>query len=124
MLATKSSTPARKAWKLRERLATTQPSRAAAIAISDDIVISTLAANAQDQPTAVLEVFIADDDDANLNNGTPHFTELVYACNQHALPYPGSGTTVTTNDTCASALLVVAVRRLRAAYLASPLYRG
>ncbi|MCA8974453.1 MAG: hypothetical protein KDC98_07010, partial [Planctomycetes bacterium] len=38
--------------------------------------------------SAVLEVFIADDNDGNLNNGTPHHPQLAAACNAHSLPYP------------------------------------
>ncbi|MCA8977479.1 MAG: hypothetical protein KDC98_22340 [Planctomycetes bacterium] len=36
----------------------------------------------------MLEVFIADDNDGNLNNGTPHHPQLAAACNAHSLPYP------------------------------------
>jgi hypothetical protein len=75
------------AWKLRDRL------RAAfgtptAIAISNDIVISTLVANATNRVDAVREVFIADDDDGNLLNGTPNYVHLEGAANDKALPYP------------------------------------
>ncbi|MCR9247693.1 MAG: hypothetical protein NXI31_21920 [bacterium] len=94
------------AWKLRQRLAQTLPSRAAAITLTEDIVLGTIVANANDQQAAVLEVFLADDNDANLNNGTPHDRELIYACNQHALPFPGNSTYTTTNDTCATAITV------------------
>jgi hypothetical protein len=76
------------AWKLRERLATTLGNRTQAIAVSNDIVISSLAANALNQADAVVQVFVADDNDANLLNGVPHYDELVYAANLHSLPYP------------------------------------
>ncbi|MCA8964668.1 MAG: hypothetical protein KDC48_07270, partial [Planctomycetes bacterium] len=75
------------AWKLRQNLraslGTTQ-----ALAISNDIVLGSIVANANDQQSAVREVFIAADDDGNLLNGVPHYTELVAACNAHSLPYP------------------------------------
>ncbi|MCA8977829.1 MAG: hypothetical protein KDC98_24095, partial [Planctomycetes bacterium] len=94
------------AWQLRERLATTQSSRAVAIAISDDIVVGSIAADATNQVDAVTEVFIADDNDGNLSNGTPHSPELIYACNLHSLPYPGGGPTGPTNDDCANAIAI------------------
>src|SRR5690606_1120378 len=59
------------AWELRTRLRTAfgTPS---AIAISNEIVIGSIVADASNQVDAVREVFIADDDDGNLLNGTPH----------------------------------------------------
>jgi hypothetical protein len=75
------------AWKLRQNLrAALGPAQA--IAISDDIVLGSIAANAVNQPDAVLQVFLADDDDGNLANGTPHHAELAAACMAHSLPYP------------------------------------
>jgi hypothetical protein len=75
------------AWRLRERL------RAAvgtpqAIAISEDIVVSTLLANASTRPDGVREVFIADDNDGNLLNGTPNYDYLAGAAQDKAIPYP------------------------------------
>jgi len=90
------------AWKLRNRLATTLGSRSAAISVSNDIVISSIVADATDQIGAVLEIFLADDNDGNLLNGTPHSGELIYACNQHSLPYPVGQ----PNDDCANAIPV------------------
>ena len=75
------------AWRLRERLRTAfgTPS---AIAISNDIVISSIAANATTRVDAVREVFIADDDDGNLLNGTPNYAHLSGAANDKAIPFP------------------------------------
>lgn len=75
------------AWRLRERL------RAAfgtpqAIAISNDIVIGTIVANATTRVDAVREVFIADDNDGNLANGTPNYAHLSGAAIDKAIPYP------------------------------------
>lgn len=50
--------------------------------------VSSIVANAQDQPSAVLQVFLADDDDGNLANGTPHHAFLAAACQGHSLPFP------------------------------------
>ena len=90
------------AWKLRNRLATTYGNRTQAIAVTNDIVVSTIAANALNQADAVREVFVADDNDGNLANGTPNYNDLVWACNQHSLPYPGQTSSV-PNDECAAA---------------------
>ncbi|MBL8734921.1 MAG: hypothetical protein JNL12_00710 [Planctomycetes bacterium] len=91
------------AWKLRDRLATTLGSRPAAIALSNDIVIGTVVANAINQEDAVLEVFLADDDDGNLANGTPNYLDLSWAATQHNLPFP----VVLPNDECSGAIPLV-----------------
>ncbi|MFT7536184.1 MAG: hypothetical protein ACI85K_002138 [Hyphomicrobiaceae bacterium] len=94
------------AWKLRERMAITLGSRNAAITLTNNLVISTIAADATNQQAAVLEVFIADDDDGNLNNGTPNYADLAWACDQHSLPYPGQ-TSGVSNDECVDAVPLV-----------------
>jgi hypothetical protein len=76
------------AWRVRENL------RAAfgtpqAIAISNAIVLGSIAANATDQAGAVVQVFLADDDNGNLLDGTPHFSQLAPAAIAKGLPYPG-----------------------------------
>lgn len=90
------------AWKLRDRLATTLASRPTAIAITNDIVVGTIAADAVDQQGAVLEVFLADDNDGNLANGTPHSPDLIWACQQHSLPFPNMP--ALPNNECSGAL--------------------
>jgi hypothetical protein len=75
------------AWKLRERLRAAIGTPAA-IALSNDIVISTIAADATTRVDAVREVFIADDDDGNLANGTPNYVHLSGAANDKAIPFP------------------------------------
>ncbi len=75
------------AWKLRQNLRTSLGTTQA-LAISNDIVLGSIVANAIDQQSAVREVFLADDNDGNLLNGVPHYAELVAACNVHNLPYP------------------------------------
>ncbi len=90
------------AWKLRNRLETTYGSRSTAISLSNNLVVSTLVADATNQQDAVFEVFVADDDDGNLSNGTPNYTDLVWACDQHSLPYPGQPGLA--NDDCVDAI--------------------
>lgn len=94
------------AWKFRNRLETTYGSRATAISLSNNIVVSTVVADATNQQDAVFEVFVADDDDGNLSNGTPNYNDLVWACDQHSLPYPGQPGL--TNDECVDAIPLVA----------------
>lgn len=75
------------AWLFRQNLRTSLGT-AAAIAISDEVVIGSIVANATDQATAVLQAYLADDDNGNLLDGTPHYAELTSACQAHSLPYP------------------------------------
>lgn len=84
-------------WKLRERLAQTR-GRPTAIAVSNEIVLGSIVANATTQPAAVLEVWLADDNDGDLTNGTPHAAELAFAADQHALPDPAPAGVA--NDEC------------------------
>jgi hypothetical protein len=94
------------AWKFRDHLATTLGNRPSAITISNDIVLGSIVADATNQADAVIEVFLADDNDGNLTNGTPHSADLIWACTQHSLPYPGQGGGL-TNDDCANAITLV-----------------
>ncbi|MEC7585170.1 MAG: hypothetical protein VYE77_12705, partial [Planctomycetota bacterium] len=75
------------AWQVRQALDTIY-TRPQAIQISDDIVVGSIVADATNQPDAVREVFIADDDDGNLLNGTPNYASLETAANIKNLPYP------------------------------------
>ena len=92
------------AWDLREILAQSL-GRPQAIAITNAIVLGTLPADATNQRDAVREVFLADDNDGDLTNGTPHSNELIAACNNHSLPYPGLPGPA--NDDCGGAIPVV-----------------
>lgn len=75
------------AWELRTRLKAVLPLQTA-IDVSNDIVVGSIVADATNQVDAVREVFIADDDDGNLFNGTPHYFQLADAAAVKALPYP------------------------------------
>ncbi|MBM4061166.1 MAG: hypothetical protein FJ265_08735 [Planctomycetes bacterium] len=75
------------AWRLRERLRATYGTQQA-IEISDEIVVGSVVADATNQADAVLEVFLADDDDGNIFNGVPHYAELSGAAVDKNLPYP------------------------------------
>jgi hypothetical protein len=75
------------AWTLRQNLRTAYGT-AQAIAISNDIVIGSIVANATTRIDAVREVFIADDNDGNLLNGTPNYAQLSAAAITKGIPYP------------------------------------
>jgi hypothetical protein len=94
------------AWRFRDLLESYYwpLSRSYAISLSNSIVLGSLAADAMTQPEAVLEVCIADDNDGNLANGTPHTYVLQLAAAAHSLPMPWD---LPPNDTCATALTLV-----------------
>ncbi|MBK8977258.1 MAG: PepSY domain-containing protein [Planctomycetes bacterium] len=75
------------AWDVRTRLIGSL-GLAAGIARAEAIVIASLVANATNQPDAVREVFLLDDDDGNLNNGTPNCGDLLAAAQARNLPTP------------------------------------
>jgi hypothetical protein len=75
------------AWKFRQNLRSALGT-AQAVQVSNDVVLASIAANAQNQADAVVAAFQADDDDGVLGNGTPHYSQLAAACNSHSLPYP------------------------------------
>jgi hypothetical protein len=75
------------AWLFRENLRANVGTNNA-IAISEAVLVGSIAANAIDQPSAVNQVFLADDNDGNLTNGVPHYNELSAACLAHNLPFP------------------------------------
>jgi hypothetical protein len=75
------------AWKFRENLRATLGT-ATAVQVSNDVVLTTIVANAYDQVSAVEQVFLADDDDGILTNGSPHRAQLVAACQAHGMPFP------------------------------------
>ncbi|MFK7739251.1 MAG: hypothetical protein AB8H80_02920 [Planctomycetota bacterium] len=75
------------AWRFREELRSSFGTPAA-ISISELVVLSSIVADATNREDAVFEVFIADDDDGNLLNGTPHYNQLEAASLQKGIPYP------------------------------------
>lgn len=75
------------AWRFREAMRVTYGTTAAVL-LTDDLVLGSIVADATTREQAVLEVFIADDDDGNLMNGTPNYNELSSAAIQKGIPYP------------------------------------
>lgn len=74
------------AWDVRENLRLRNG--AAGVLRAERIVMTTLVADATNQQAAVREVFIADDDDNNLDNGTPNYIDLEAAAKKRGVPYP------------------------------------
>ncbi|MBI1854020.1 MAG: hypothetical protein HYR85_27090 [Planctomycetes bacterium] len=54
--------------------------------LAQPIFFNAIAANPSSQPNAVMDVYLQDDNDANLANGTPHCNELEAARVQHSYP--------------------------------------
>ncbi len=75
------------AWEVRRDLIQSL-GRTAGIARADAIVVASIVGNARNQPDAVREVFLLDDDDGNLANGTPNYGVLEAASIRRRLPYP------------------------------------
>lgn len=74
-------------WELIQQLKNTY-SEDGAYQIAADLVLAAAAANPANVPDAVRLSFIADDDDGNLSNGTPHFAELAAAADSRNIPRP------------------------------------
>ena len=96
------------AWRFREALRSSLGSTAA-IQISEDIVLGSIVADATTRQGAVLEVFLADDDDGNLLNGTPHYQELESASIQKGIPYPEVPAFAAFGEGCESSIPAPAV---------------
>jgi hypothetical protein len=75
------------AWDVRVAMIAKLGS-AAGIARAENIVIGSIVANATTQPTAVTQVFLRDDNDASLNNGTPNCDVLGAACTKRIITNP------------------------------------
>lgn len=56
-------------------------------ALARALVMPSLPSNAADIPGAVREVFLRDDDDGDLSNGTPNSDVLLPAAQQHGLDF-------------------------------------
>lgn len=75
------------AWRFREAMRATLGTTLA-VQLTDDFVLGSIVADATTREGAVLEVFLASDDDGNLMNGTPFYNELESASLQKGIPYP------------------------------------
>jgi len=75
------------AWHLREKLIHSLGPEVGK-AVAETIVLNSFVGNAINIPRAVLEVFLQDDDDGDLGNGTPHFTQIAKAAVLHGFDPP------------------------------------
>jgi hypothetical protein len=85
------------AWDVRTNLIT-KYGTTRGIQIASEIIIPSIVANALNQPNAVREVYLIDDTDGNLGNGTPHCIQLNLACTKRTLPIP-AGLACSGNNT-------------------------
>ena len=74
-------------WDLRNNLVASK-GQAAGEALAIDIVIPTIVADSSNMAAQIRSVFLQDDDDGNLNNGTPNYADLEKACIKRTVPYP------------------------------------
>ncbi|WP_428267600.1 hypothetical protein [Haliangium sp.] len=72
------------AWQVRQGLIE-QLGAEDGDAVARALVLPSLVSNAPDIPEAVREVFLRDDDDGDLDNGTVHFDVLIAAAERHGL---------------------------------------
>ena len=89
-------------WELIEQLKNTFDDDGA-FGIAERLVLGAAAASPSDIPDAVHLMFLVDDDDGNLANGTPHFEALAAAADSRNIPRPpdpvvgGSASVVTAS---------------------------
>lgn len=74
-------------WQLVQELTETF-SEEESFRLATRLVLAAAAGNPSDIPDAVELSFLADDDDANLANGTPHCDQLAAAADSRNLPHP------------------------------------
>lgn len=74
-------------WQLVQELKENS-SEPEAFLIATRLNLAAAAANPSNIPDAVYLSFLADDDDGNLSNGTPHCTELAAAAASRNIPHP------------------------------------
>ena len=74
-------------WELIEQLKNTFDDDGA-FGIAERLVLGAAAASPSDIPDAVHLMFLVDDDDGNLANGTPHFEALAAAADSRNIPRP------------------------------------
>ncbi len=55
---------------------------------ADELILLPAVANSGDIPDAVLDTFVADDDNGNLNDGTPNYNDIAAAALSRNLPFP------------------------------------
>ncbi len=72
-------------WHLRENLIEHYGTQEG-IAIAESLIPAVAVANSSSIPGAVYDAILLDDDDGNLENGTPHLLEIEKAAKRHRIP--------------------------------------
>lgn len=72
-------------WDLRENLSNLYGEQG--VRYAEDLIMTSVLANPTSVPNAVYQVFLLDDDDGILDNGTPRFVPIATAANKHGF-YP------------------------------------
>jgi hypothetical protein len=67
--------------------------------VAETITIGQYVLNPADEPAGVNGVFLQDDNDGNLSNGTPHFADIAAAADRHSLPRPSDPHNLTFDTT-------------------------
>jgi hypothetical protein len=75
-------------WDARQELLVSYSEQEAVDILRNDWHWSRKLAHPQSYPDQVLEAFVADDDDGNLDNGTPHHAELCVGATNHGFDCP------------------------------------
>lgn len=75
------------AWQLRKKLVISMGATAGPLQ-AETVVLGTFLVNNLSIPAAVTQTFILDDNDGNLSNGTPHYSDLAAAAAQKGFTAP------------------------------------
>ncbi len=73
------------AWELR-KIFIQEYGEQAGVELAEYLVITTFLANSESIPDAVFDVFLIDDNDDYITNGTPHDCEIFEAARRHNIP--------------------------------------
>ena len=76
------------AWQLLKELMEDGMPQANAFAVTKQLVLDAAEMNPSDIPDAVKLSFLADDDDGDITNGSPHFEQLAKAADSRQIPRP------------------------------------
>ncbi|MCB9892140.1 MAG: hypothetical protein H6833_10870 [Planctomycetes bacterium] len=74
-------------WDVRQGLGGTLGS-AAGLQRARELFLGVFTTNPSSHPNAVLNVFVLDDNDGNLDNGTPNYDVLAFSATNRHFPYP------------------------------------
>lgn len=79
-------------WELIQQLQASGLNQEKALQVARDLTLQACKANPSSIPNAITLIFEADDDDADLENGTPHFKAIAKAADSRQIPRPANPT--------------------------------